>query len=159
MRLPTTLFIDRLPLVTVNVSKLVQEYHSVEHLMQDVTNHENAILVQRKFHLKLNEVDAPELSYLVETNNLVQNILTTYDFNSVTYRMVMPNTCYNWHVDTGKICLHVPLITNIGCKFVYEHKSFSMPSDGSVYIVNNESFHTFINAGPTPRVHLTFENL
>ena len=160
MTLPKTLFIDRLPLVSVDVKTLLQEYHTVEHLMSDVINHNNATLVQRKFHLKLKGTEAPELASLTNTSFLVNNITAVYaDFNSVTYRMVMPNTCYNWHVDTGKICIHVPLITNQGAKFVYEHKSFSMPSDGSLYVVNNEQYHTFINAGSEPRVHLTFENL
>ena len=159
MALPKTLFIDRLPLVSADIKALLQEYHTVEHLMSDVTNHNNATLVQRKFHLKLDGVESPELSSLTHTSNLVKNILSMHDFNSVTYRMIMPNTCYNWHVDTGKTCVHVPLITNPGCKFVYERMVFSMPADGSIYVVNNEPLHTFINAGSEPRVHLTFENL
>lgn len=159
MTLPSTLFIDRLPLVTVDLHKLIPEYHQVEHLMTDVTNHHNSVLVQKKLHLKLDGIVGPELASLEYTNTIVNNILSMYDFNSVTYRMVMPNTCYNWHVDTGKTCLHIPLITNPGCRFVYDNKAFTMPADGSVYVVNNGSPHTFINAGDVPRIHLTFENL
>ncbi len=158
--LPPTLYVDRVPNLAINLNKLVQEYQSVEHRLTDaVSTHQNAILVQRKFHLKLHGIDAPEIFNLQYTLEVAKNILALQDFNSITYRLIMQNTCYNWHVDTGKFCVHIPLITNPGCRFVYENRAFAMPADGSVYVVNNGIPHTFVNAGPAPRLHLTFENL
>ncbi len=159
MTLPLTLYVDRVPNLSINLNKLVQEYQSVEHLMTDVTTHQNATLVQRKFHLKLYGVDAPELLSLSYTLEIAKNILALQEFSAITYRLILPNTCYNWHVDTGKYCVHIPLITNSGCRFVYETRAFAMPADGSVYVVNNGIPHTFVNAGADPRLHLTFENL
>jgi hypothetical protein len=157
--LPLTLYVDRVPNLSINLSKLVQEYHQVEHLLTDVTTHQNATLVQRKFHLKLHGVDSPEIFKLSYTLEIAKSILALQDFNAITYRLIMPNTCYNWHVDTGQFCVHIPLITNAGCRFVYETRAFSMPADGSAYVVNNGIPHTFVNAGTEPRLHLTFENL
>lgn len=158
--LPRTLYVDRVPDLAINLNKLVQEYLSVEHLMTDVkSTHQNTTLVQRKFHLKLHGVDSPEIFNLQYTLEIAKNILALQDFNSITYRLIMQNTCYNWHVDTGRFCVHIPLITNPGCRFVYETRTFSMPADGSAYVVNNGVYHTFVNAGPKPRLHLTFENL
>lgn len=157
--LPLTLFVERFPKMVVNLSAMVLEYKTLENLLTDVNTHNNKTLVQKKFHLVKNNIESSHLSKLPYTKTIVSDILSQYDFNSVTYRMIMPNTCYNWHVDPGKLCLHIPLVTNIGCRFVYDTRAFNMPADGSVYIVNNERPHTFVNAGNEPRVHLTFENL
>jgi hypothetical protein len=158
MALPTTIFIDRLPNLTFDFVRLVSEYKLIEDKMEDVINHGNAVLVQRKFHFIKNGVfeDASSMPYTAE---VVDSVMQMQEFNSVTYRIVLPNTCYNWHVDTGKFCVHIPLITNPGCRFVYETRAFSMPADGSAYVVNNGIPHTFVNAGTEPRLHLTFENL
>lgn len=159
MTLPVTIHIDRLPIDKFNIVHLLNEFQNAEHLLTDVTNHGNAVLVQRKFHLVQTGVESEELNNLPYTQEVIRTIMSIHKFDSANYRMVMPNTCYNWHVDKGKVCVHVPIITNPGCKFIYEHKAFSMPADGSAYVVNNGIAHTFMNAGPEPRLHLTFENL
>ena len=152
-------FVEKLPNITVNVNKLLFEFEKIKNLIHDVNDHGNQVLVQKKFHLMLEHKyheQAAELSYTKEISDLLSGI---QPYNSINYRFVMPNTCYNWHQDTGLYCLHIPLITNPGCKFVYENRCFSMPADGSVYIVNNGKMHTFINAGHTARLHLTYETL
>lgn len=151
------LYIDKYPNLKVNINRLIREFQTVE--LSDVTNHGNKVLVQKKFNiLKCGEY-ADNLDRFSYTLEISKELRTTLDFNSITYRSIEPNTCYNWHTDTGRICYHIPLITNPGCWFVYENRSFSMPVDGSIYIVNNSRPHTFINAGTEPRVHLTFEIL
>jgi hypothetical protein len=156
-----THYIEVVPNITVNINKLLFEFEHFKNYVGDVDNHGNLVLVQRKCHIiikdKLHEnIDLNDTPY---TKSLIDKFKEIVSFNSVTYRFVMPNTCYNWHTDTGKLCLHIPLITNPGCWFVYERRSFSMPADGSVYLVNNSKPHTFTNAGDKPRLHLTFENL
>jgi hypothetical protein len=152
-------FIEKLPDIHCDVRRMVLEYKTVEDKLEEVINHGNANLVQKKFHLIKNNIKSEVLKSLLYTNYLTDLICKLHEFNSVNYRLIMPNTCYNWHYDTGGLCLHVPLITNNGCRFVYDSMSFSMPSDGSVYIVNNSVYHSFMNAGSEPRLHLTFENL
>ena len=34
-----------------------------------------------------------------------------FNFNSITYRSIEPNTAYNWHKDRSKISYHIPLIS------------------------------------------------
>jgi hypothetical protein len=159
MSLPTTIHIDRLPNLRFDLAQLLREYQSVSYILTDVTNHGNAVLVQSKFHLVQTGRESTELSNLPYTHEVIRTIMNIHKFDSATYRIVMPNTCYNWHVDKGKTCVHIPIITNIGCRFIYEHKSFLMPADGSAYVVNNGIPHSFMNAGSEPRLHLTFENL
>jgi hypothetical protein len=157
--LPIVIFVERYADMVVELPALVAEYKTLENLLTDVVSHNNKTLVQKKLHLVKNNVESTHLTKIAYTHSIVSSILSRYDFNSVTYRMIMPNTCYNWHVDPGKLCLHIPLVTNIGCRFVYDTRAFNMPADGSVYVVNNERPHTFVNAGSEPRIHLTFENL
>jgi hypothetical protein len=158
MSLLPTLFVDRQPNLKFDITRLISEYNLNEDKMEDVTNHGNAVLVQRKFHLLKNGV-YQDVSSMPYTAEVIDSVMQMQEFDSVTYRIVLPNTCYNWHVDTGKFCVHIPLITNPGCRFVYETRAFSMPADGSAYVVNNGIPHTFVNAGTDPRLHLAFENL
>jgi Aspartyl/Asparaginyl beta-hydroxylase len=159
MTLPITLYLDRIPDLTADIIKLRNEYLSVENKLEDVDDHSNATLVQKKFHLIINDEMSEELASLPYTKSIVDMVFNIQRFNSVNYRLVLPNRCYNWHTDIGKTCVHIPLITNTGCRFVYDTKSFTMLSDGSIYVVNNGIPHTFMNAGKESRVHLTFENL
>ena len=144
-----------------DVPALLEEFHRViEPYVTDVSTYNN-ILVQRKFHLmRMDEfddrIDLKTVPKVMEMYELVKSMI---DCNSINYRFVMPNRCYNWHVDLGKNCIHVPLTTNEGCWFVYDNRCFRMPADGTVYLVNNERPHTFMNSGTTERLHLTFEKL
>ena len=109
--------------------------------------------------MKNNTYQYDQLDNISYTKETIDKISEIFTFDSVNYRYVMPNTAYNWHSDIGANCLHIPLITNEGCRFVYENKSFFMPADGTLYTVNNGKPHTFVNAGSKPRLHLTFEIL
>lgn len=152
-------FIDKIEKVYVNINRLLLDYTLFKDNISDVVNHDNKVLVQRKFHLILNNINQCNLDATPYTKDVIELLKPYLNFDSVTYRFVMPNTCYNWHQDTGQNCLHIPLITNLGCRFVYENRAFYMPADGSVYYVNNSKLHTFVNAGSEPRLHLTFETL
>jgi hypothetical protein len=154
-----THFIDTVSGISVNVHKLIHEFDNFKYRVGDVETHGNKVLVQRKCHLLFQNTINEDIELAPYTKSLADQLKTIIKFNSITYRFVMPNTCYNWHTDQGQLCLHIPLITNPGCWFVYERRSFHMPADGSVYLVNNSKPHTFVNAGENQRLHLTFENL
>jgi hypothetical protein len=154
-----TRYLEKFEPIKADLPRLLAEFKAVANQLQDVTATGNKVLVQRKYSiLKLGEwtKDKALFPYTLEIADQVKKF---FDFNSITYRSVQPNTVYNWHTDPGQICYHIPLITNPGCWFVYEDKCFRMPADGSMYFVNNSRHHTFANAGAIPRIHLTFEIL
>ena len=151
-------YIDLLPDYKVDLDKLLEEYHMVKHLLSDRKRPNSPVLIQRALNLVSGHRPTDTLDSLPHTLNVVKHLMATYSFNTVSYRCIMPDTCYSWHTDFSEVCLHIPLITNEGCRFVYEDKSFYMPADGSVYVVNNEKPHSFMNGGTEPRVHITFEN-
>jgi hypothetical protein len=159
MTLPTTVYLDRIPNIQFDISRLVQEFNTVEGNLKDAINHVHGTLVQRKLNLIYAGSPTEYLVNLDYTREVIQEMCALHEFDSVTYRSVLPNTCYNWHVDAGTNWVHIPIITSIGARFVFENRSFFMPADGSAYVVNNQIPHTFMNAGPVPRIHLTFAKL
>ena len=64
-----------------------------------------------------------------------------------------PRSTLSWHRDPEPR-LHVPIITNPGCKMVIEDIAKHMPADGSVTITNNTKYHNFFNGGEQNRIHL-----
>jgi len=50
--------------------------------------------------------------------------------------------------------IHVPIITNEGCKMVIEDEAFHMPANGSAYVTDNTKYHNFFNGSEIDRVHL-----
>ena len=64
-----------------------------------------------------------------------------------------PRSTLSWHKDPEPR-LHIPLITNPGCKMVIEDIAKHMPADGKVWITNNTKYHNFFNGGEQSRIHL-----
>ena len=64
-----------------------------------------------------------------------------------------PRSTLSWHRDPEPR-LHIPIITNPGCKMVIEDVAKHMPADGKVWITNNTRYHNFFNGGEQARVHL-----
>ena len=69
------------------------------------------------------------------------------------FLMKPPRSCLSWHRDPDKR-LHIPIITNKGCKMVIENEAFHMPADGKAYITDNTKYHNFFNGSELDRVHL-----
>ena len=144
-------YIEKISDVTVDVKLLLNEAKILDsqHWMDSFT--------QTKICVQENNLWMNFTENMTYTKSVIDNLKKYMPFNSVYYRYVKPLTCYNWHVDIMSTCLHIPLTTNFGCKFVYEDAVFTMPADGSVYMVNNSKPHTFINAGNEPRLHITMD--
>ena len=64
-----------------------------------------------------------------------------------------PRSTLSWHRDPEPR-LHIPIITNPGCRMVIENIAKHMPADGSVTITNNTKYHNFFNGGEQDRVHI-----
>lgn len=66
---------------------------------------------------------------------------------------VGPFACYSMHRDiTPRV--HIPLITNADCYFVFKHKRPKHLAPGSVYYVDTRLDHTFMNCSDSARLHL-----
>jgi hypothetical protein len=154
-------WVEPLPAFKYNVRLLVKEYQKyAAGLMTEIPADFTSNVVTQSFYHVISDSDRKAvLDKMPYTQTVIDELYETYHFNYVGYRCLLPRRSLSWHYDEGKMCYHIPLITNPGCWFVYEGKSFHMPADGSVYIVNNQSMHTFVNAGDEPRIHFTLKKL
>ena len=50
--------------------------------------------------------------------------------------------------------LHIPIITNPGSLMIVDKQVYHMKADGAVYYVDTTKYHTALNGGSEPRVHL-----
>ena len=118
--------------------------------MPDTTNFEEQRLepVKESSYTEL----CPEFkdTYVEEVYKL---ITSKYKLGRVRFLMKPPRTCLSWHRDPEKR-LHIPIITNEGCKMVIEDTAFHMPSNGNGYITDNTKYHNFFNGSEIERVHL-----
>ncbi len=89
-------------------------------------------------------------TYVEEIFNKIKN---RWEIGRLRFLMKPPRSCLSWHRDPEKR-LHIPLITNPGCRMVIEDESFHMPADGSVYITDNTKYHNFFNGGEIERIHI-----
>ena len=64
-----------------------------------------------------------------------------------------PRSTLSWHKDPEPR-LHIPIITNPGCRMVIEDVAKHMPADGKVWITNNTRYHNFFNGGEQNRIHI-----
>ena len=76
-----------------------------------------------------------------------------YKLGRVRILLKEPRSTLSWHRDPEPR-LHIPIITNPGCKMVIEDVAKHMPADGSVTITNNTKYHNFFNGGEQDRIHL-----
>jgi len=118
--------------------------------MPDTTNYEEQRLepVKEELYTEL----CPEFkdTYVEEVYNL---ITSKFKLGRVRFLMKPPRSCLSWHRDP-EMRLHIPIITNKGCKMVIEDTAFHMPADGSGYITDNTKYHNFFNGSEIDRVHL-----
>lgn len=150
-------WVDIVPDIKFSIDELVKEYHDY---IEDKLIEPNEVYgLQKVYSIVENYTVKDIVKSMPETQKALDFVSTIFDFNKVTYRWISRNRAYNWHIDEERLCYHIPLITNDGCWFLYEGKSFHTPADGSLYIVNNGIPHTFVNSGSEPRVHIMFEKL
>ena len=89
-------------------------------------------------------------TYLEEVYNTLKK---KFKLGRVRILLKEPRSTLSWHRDPEPR-LHVPIVTNPGCKMVIEDIAKHMPADGSVTITNNTKYHNFFNGGEQDRIHL-----
>ena len=66
---------------------------------------------------------------------------------------VGPYACYSMHRDSTPR-VHIPLITNSECYFVFKHGIIKHLESGQVHYTNTTIKHTFMNCSDQYRLHL-----
>ena len=108
---------------------------------------------------RLNQVDERKYTELCKpfkntyVEEIYNDLLKRWKIGRLRFLMKPPRSCLSWHRDPEKR-LHIPIITNPGCRMVIEDESFHMPADGTLYITDNTKYHNFFNGGEINRIHL-----
>jgi len=116
----------------------------------DTTNFEEQRLEPVQEHLYTEICPEFKDTYVEEVYNL---ITSKFKLGRVRFLMKPPRSCLSWHRDP-EMRLHIPIITNEGCRMVIEDTSFHMPSNGNGYITDNTKYHNFFNGSEFDRDHL-----
>ena len=89
-------------------------------------------------------------TYFEEVYNILKK---NFKIGRVRILLKEPRSTLSWHRDPEPR-LHIPIITNPGCRMVIENIAKHMPADGTVTITNNKKYHNFFNGGEQARIHL-----
>ena len=89
-------------------------------------------------------------TYFEEVYNILRE---KFKLGRVRILLKEPRSTLSWHRDPEPR-LHVPIVTNPGCRMVIENIAQHMPADGTVTITNNTKYHNFFNGGEQERIHL-----
>ena len=89
-------------------------------------------------------------TYFEEVYNTLRK---NFKLGRVRILLKEPRSTLSWHRDPEPR-LHIPIITNPGCRMVIDNVAQHLPADGTVTITNNTKYHNFFNGGEQERIHL-----
>ena len=112
----------------------------------------NEIQVERFVNEEAYKIFEPLLmnSYI---KNVYDVLSQHYNMGRVRILRLDSRTSLSYHRDP-EARLHIPIITNPGALMIVEEEAHHMKADGSVYYVDTTKYHTALNGGNQPRIHL-----
>ena len=84
---------------------------------------------------------------------IFEEIINKYKLIRTRFMWVSPFTCYSMHQDSSPR-IHIPIVTNKECYFVFKKGIIQHMPIGSVYQTDTRHFHTFMNCSSEHRLHL-----
>ena len=86
-------------------------------------------------------------------DSIFEDLINQYKLKRTRLMWTSPMTCYSMHRDSTPR-VHIPLITNSDCYFVFQQGIVQHLPLGYVYWVDTTKKHTFMNCSAYPRLHL-----
>lgn len=86
-------------------------------------------------------------------DTVFEEVINKYNLIRTRLMWVSPMTCYSMHKDTTPR-VHIPMITNPECYFIFKQGIIQHMPAGFVYWTNTVNLHTFMNCSDKPRLHL-----
>jgi len=148
----------------IDITELLASYHKLEKDIQWTDYGHKG----KQAGLQYSEPDDPwtsavgkskgqELSYSTINpffkNTIFDEIIQKYNLSRTRLLWSGPFSCYSMHKDSTPR-IHVPLITNPECYFVFKAGLIQHMPINAVYRTNTILRHTFINCSDFPRLHL-----
>lgn len=86
-------------------------------------------------------------------DTIFEEVINQYNLTRTRLMWVDPYACYSIHRDeTPRV--HIPLITNPSCYFVFQSGKIIHLNKKLVWWVDTRKSHTFMNCSDEPRLHL-----
>lgn len=152
------------PLSHIDVQPLLDEYSRLEKNMQWTEYGHKGKQVGLQYKLDEDpwtsavgnsqgqETDYTDLNPFFK-DTIFEEIINDYKLLRTRLMWVGPYACYSMHRDqTPRI--HIPLITNPECYFVFKNSTIQHMSVGLVYWTDTTQLHTFMNCSNVSRLHL-----
>jgi hypothetical protein len=86
-------------------------------------------------------------------DTIFEELINQYKLIRTRLMIIGSCSCYSMHTDTTPR-IHIPIITNPNCYFVFKQGIVQHLPAGSVYQVDTTKPHTFMNCSNTHRLHL-----
>jgi hypothetical protein len=86
-------------------------------------------------------------------DTIFETLINKYNLKRSRLIWVNPRSCYSFHSDPSPR-VHIPLITNPECYFLFDPGVMFHLSLNSVWWVDTTLKHTFLNCSNKPRLHL-----
>jgi len=99
-----------------------------------------------------NEFEHTEINPFFK-DTIFESLIKKYNLKRTRLMWVKPKSCYSLHSDTTPR-VHIPLITNPQCYFLFNPGGIAHLPSGSVWWVDTRQQHTFLNCSDLPRLHL-----
>lgn len=84
---------------------------------------------------------------------ILEGLINRFELFRARLMWVGPYACYSMHRDLT-MRIHIPIITNPACYFVFNDAAPIFIPAGWAYKVDTTKFHTFMNCSDKPRLHL-----
>jgi hypothetical protein len=102
----------------------------------------------------------PEYNWATESmlnpyfkGTIFEELIQKYKITRTRFMWLKPSCCYSMHKDdTARI--HIPIVTNEQCYFVFRDKGCFNLSTGNVYLVDTTQTHSAMNCSNEWRLHL-----
>ena len=150
-------------LTSYNIEPLLISYYNIE---KDLvwTDYGN----KKQVGLQFKDIEDPwasavgtskgnELTYTnlnsIFKDTIFEELINQYKLKRTRLMWVSPMTCYSMHKDSTPR-IHIPMITNPECYFVFQQGIVQHLPLGYVYWVDTTKKHTFMNCSAYPRLHL-----
>lgn len=86
-------------------------------------------------------------------DTIFETVIKKYNLKRTRLMWVNSKSCYSIHADESPR-IHIPLITNPECYFLFKPGNMVHLNINSVWWVNTKLQHTFLNCSDLPRLHL-----
>ena len=147
----------------VNVDEIVSEYLKIENDLEwyDSGHKGKQCGIQYKINENhwmsaVGKGKGYELGYInlnpFFKDTIFENIISEYNIKRARLMWSGPYSCYSMHTDSTPR-IHIPLITNKDCYFLFKDSPPQHMELGYSYWVDTTKYHTFINCSDAHRLH------